>query len=152
MFRWLKQLLTTPEPPEHEAPPITGEEDTIKPHQKRVFGTRDFKLIVVGTSNYHQAIERATAGRKSYKGNRYYIPVVLEAEQDNPHDSNAVKVISLQRDTIGYLPREEAVKYTAAVQSWQDQGKWVGCDANVALDRKRPGIWLDLDIPEAIIQ
>lgn len=145
MFRWLKQLLAG-NPGQSELA------EAIKPHEKRVFGTRDFSLHVVGTSHYRREIEAATAGRKSYSGNRNYIPVVLETEPDNPYDSNAVKVMSVNRETIGYLPREDAAKYASAIRAWHGTGKFVGCDAVVVRSQRNPGVWLDLDAPESILR
>ena len=145
MIRWLTRLLTgnlNPAEPE----------EAIKPHEKRVFGTRDYSLHVVGTSQYQRQIRAATVGRKSYQGNRKYIHVVLETEPDNPYDSNAVKVMSGNKETLGYLAREDAQKYSVAIRPWEDSGKWVGCDATVVENRGRFGVWLDLDTPAKIQQ
>ena len=128
--------------------------DTIKPHQKRVFGTRDFALGVAGTSHYKRAITAAIADKKSYKG-RTYIPVVIETEPDNPHDPNAVKVMTTNRETIGYLYREEAKEYAPVILEWQklekNNGKWIGCEAQVVSKDGDLRAYLDLDAPNSIL-
>ena len=127
----------------------TLEADAIRPHQKRVFSTREFDTRVAGTQHYSHAIGAAVEGQKRY-GERVYISVVLQTEPDNPHDPNAVKVMSVTRQTIGYLYRDEAVQYAPGVQSWAERGKWVGCQATVVGKGPDAMVYLDLDTPETI--
>ena len=148
MFRWLTGLFSTRQPAITPAEPVVAA-DEIKPHQKRVFSTRDFNVGVAGARNYHQAIMAATKGKKPY-GERVYIPVVLQTEPDNPHDPNAVKVMSTTRQTIGYLYREEAEQYRPGIESWEQQGKWVGCQGQVVGKGQDVRVYLDLDTPEAV--
>lgn len=52
----------------------------------------------------------------------------LEAEPDNPFDSNAIKVLSPQGHQIGYLSKEMAEKVKPAVNSQTEihvTAKWV---------------------------
>lgn len=121
MFRRLKGLLGMQERPSGELVPATEAGDAIKPYQKRVFGTRDFHLGVAGTTNYGPAIKAAVAGQKQY-GDRSYIHVVLETEPENPYDPNAVRVMSLDKATIGYLYRDKAGEYRPAVQHCRIRG------------------------------
>ena len=153
MLLRLRQLLGKGQPGAREE--ATEEPlETIKPHQKRVFGTRDFYLGVAGTSHYQRAITAAISGKKSYKGTTY-IPVVLQTEPDNPHDSNAVKVMTTNQETIGYLYREEAEAYAPVMQAWQNlaknKGKWIGCEARVVENDGSRRAYLDLDKPESIL-
>jgi hypothetical protein len=50
---------------------------------------------VVGVSFYQEALERCCAGEA----------VRFVHEPDNPHDETAIRVESLLKETIGYLPR-----------------------------------------------
>lgn len=57
---------------------------------------------VVGVTQYQPAIKRMTEGER----------VVLSPEPDNPYDSHAVAVRDRAGDTLGYLPRAIAARFT----------------------------------------
>ena len=123
----------------------------VKPSQKRAFTTRDFELYVAGSKYYQQSLMHELQGKREY-GKRAYLKVVLRTETDNPHDKNAVRVLSAESGLLlGYLPSEMAGAYSGPVQRWQKAGKWVACDA-VAVDAGRKGVYLDLDEPEVILE
>ena len=146
MFRWLNGLFS----PRNSDKSSEEAAEEIKSNQKRVFGTRDFEVGVAGTSHYQQAIGAATKGKKSY-GDRVYINVVLQTEPENPHDPNAVKVMTTNQQTIGYLYREKAEQYAPKIQAWQDRGKWVGCQGTVVGKGQDVKVYLDIDKPDAIV-
>lgn len=149
MIHWLKQLLGIPDASEGNHSDASEAQQEIKPHQKRVFSTRDFSVGVAGTSHHRSAITFAATGVKSYKG-RSYIHVVLQTEPENPHDANAVKVMTTTQETIGYLYRDDAKRYAPAIRYWERRGKWVGCQAVVVEKGRGDRVYLDLDKPGTI--
>ena len=150
MFEFLKRFFST-EPDTDEV--LTPSDDfPIAPHQKRVFSTRDFELPVVGIKYRQAALRNVLEGKQQY-GRRAYFKVVLEAEPDNPHDENAVRVLVAETGyCVGYIPKEHARSYAGPVQQWADAGKWVGCDAvAVKSGSKVTGCYLDIGAPETIV-
>ena len=71
-------------------------------------------LEVVGESNYQDDLWHLAGGR-SVDRIRCAVTAVLVPEPDNPHDSNAVKVL-VDRRLVGYLSREDAVAYLPGLQ------------------------------------
>jgi hypothetical protein len=90
---------------------------TARPHaagdHPNIVGATQLKgrdtLEVVGESHYQDALWRL-AGGLSVDRVRCAVMAVLVPEPDNPHDSNAVKVLIEDR-LVGYLSREDAVVY-----------------------------------------
>ncbi len=136
-----------PQAPVEQAP-------DAKPQRKlktKSFSTRDFDLLIVGESNYQGALSRAKEGVKDYAG-KGYIKTILAREPDNQYDSNAVKVMTEDLQTIGYLSRENAKKYHAAVELWEGSGYLIHCKARLSGggQSKSIGAWLDLGPPSMI--
>ena len=55
-------------------------------------------------------------------------PLYLEAEPDNPYDPNAIKVLSKDKNQIGYLKRELAEKVRPAIDNQTEihaKASWV---------------------------
>lgn len=112
----------------------------------RVQGTSLFDQFVAGTSNYQPALERLHTARA-----RKHL-VTLHCQPDNPHDPNAVAVMS-GADILGFLPRDDAADWrdalheegegTADVQAW---AKTV-----TTSDHNTIGLRLDLDWPPELL-
>lgn len=74
-------------------------------------GRRHTFMDVVGESHYQPALRRALRAKPDRA-----ISVILQPEPTNPYDKNAVAVLeSESRDTLGYLRREVATQYHAAI-------------------------------------
>lgn len=73
-------------------------------------GDGSFDLPVVGESFRKSDIARVVEGRG---GRRDGLVARLVPEDDNPHDANAVAVF-IDGIQVGYLSRENAVRYRAA--------------------------------------
>jgi predicted Zn-ribbon and HTH transcriptional regulator len=71
-------------------------------------------LEVVGESHYQDDLW-CLAGGFSVDRIRCAVAAVLVPEPDNPHDSNAVKVL-IEGRLVGYLSREDAVVYLPGLQ------------------------------------
>ena len=61
---------------------------------------RTYSVGVVGEQNYQAAIARCNVGDK----------VALFHETDNPHDDQAIVVLSRAGQTLGYIPRDSFVQ------------------------------------------
>ena len=69
-------------------------------------GPGTYDVDVVGESHYQEALE-AICGGRTEKSQRLVVEAFLVPEDDNPHDSEAVR-IAIQDETVGYLDRETA--------------------------------------------
>lgn len=69
---------------------------------------------VVGESNYQTELNQAGRSAKQQYDDYPLVGVTLEPEDGNPYDANAVRVDSTS-GTLGYLPRELAHEYRAAM-------------------------------------
>ncbi|WP_435988554.1 HIRAN domain-containing protein [Sulfitobacter sp. SH24] len=107
------------------------------PSHFRLIGSDTVSVKVVGTSRYQKQIA-TLAGPKSGDGKRDRLRVLLVEEPDNAHDANAVRV-QFQCETIGYLPKKEAIIYRDFLSTEGLQGKTANVSANVV------GGWLDGD-------
>ena len=72
-------------------------------------GSGAFALPIVGESYYQEALE-AICGPRSDEGEDRRVEARLVLENDNPHDSMAVRV-DIQGQTVGHLSREHARQY-----------------------------------------
>ena len=121
-------------------------------HKSRSFSRRDFKLAIVGESHYLNTLQQAKKSVKDYAGVGY-INVFLAREPDNKFDENAIKVMTTDLKTIGYLSRAKAKRYQTAFSLWEKAGYLIKCQAKlIGGDKKKKniGAWLDLDTPKTI--
>lgn len=78
-----------------------------------VVGPGKFEFDIVGEGSYQSAL-RAIAGAKTEEGVEHFCTAVLVLEDDNPHDSKAVRV-DIDGRTVGYLSRKHAREYRKQV-------------------------------------
>jgi hypothetical protein len=71
-----------------------------------IHGSGEFEFEIVGESNYQKAL-KAIAGPKARDGKNHECTAKLILEDDNPHDSKAVRV-DIDGRTVGYLARDMA--------------------------------------------
>ena len=118
----------------------------------RNFTTRDFSLPIVGESHYQANLGRTKKSLKDYGGTAYTY-VHLQREPNNKDDANAIKVMNESDQTLGYLSREDAVRYNPALELWESKGYLIRCQAMLAggtEEKPSIGAWLDLREPDAI--
>ncbi len=91
---------------------------------------RGWTFDVVGESNYQEELS-AYYERHGGNGSDLIVQsVVLRAEDNNPHDSKAVRV-ELQGRAVGYLPRARAAEYRAALSDTEALKNGATCSAKV---------------------
>lgn len=94
-----------------------------------------YKVGIVGESNYQPAIRRCEPGD----------PVRVMHEMGNPHDANALAVMTRTGDTIGYIGRDSWLR-----EALNEQGK--GCEAAIrsiaTADGGDLGVVLDVTLNE----
>lgn len=115
-------------------------------------GRETYPRPVAGEAHYQEALE-AICGPRTEGGYEEYEAAVLEPEPDNPHDSNAVRVMIAGRQ-VGYLMREDAPKYLARLERLGVSGGAVRCNAVIRggwyrsrSDQGQFGVSLDLPFP-----
>lgn len=90
----------------------------------------DAIVEVVGESNYQDALARVSGGRTGDGPANPAQVAVLWPERNNRYDRNAIAVKITGR-TVGYLSRDNAVRYQAVVR-WADaHDRTVACNATV---------------------
>lgn len=114
-------------------------------------GSGDFALQIVGESHYQNALAEIVGGRTE-QGAQLVVNALLIHEDDNPHDSQAVKV-QICGYTVGYLNREDARSYRRQLQRQGIGGCTVGCKAMIVGGWYRgPDDWghfgVRLDLPD----
>lgn len=99
-----------------------------------------YRQAVKGESNYQEHLARAAE-------NDDELFVDLFLEDHNKFDKNAVAVV-YENDTVGYLSREDAVKYRNAIKALNHPNAIGTCPAQVigGGEDKSYGIVLDLDL------
>jgi hypothetical protein len=115
-------------------------------------GCGQFGLEVVGESQYQPAVLRASKDAHR-KEERRIIRVWVEREPTNPHDPEAVRIISTYGETLGYLSQMEASSYQKVLTEFEKAGLRVTCAASVyGGDAERPmlGLYLDLLFPKKL--
>lgn len=106
-------------------------------------GDGRYSLAVVGESHYQDALI-AIAGPYSEGGRSMRCYAVLDPEDDNPYDSNAVRV-EIGGDTVGYIARDDAPFVRMILI-----GRYDRCYVDAVIRGGRPGtyygVWLDLPL------
>ena len=105
--------------------------------------TGGFTLEVAGESHYQGNLEMICRGR-SEDGHQLRVEATLILDDENPYDSNAVRV-DIQGLPVGHLSRKEAVRYrrSGAGEALVDAEIRGGWDRGGG-DRGHFGVWLDL--------
>jgi hypothetical protein len=80
-----------------------------KPRSVTLAHTRGFTHEIVGEASY-QANLAKIAGSKTEQSANHECLAILECDDNNPHDANAIAV-KIDNRLVGYLPRNEAKTY-----------------------------------------
>lgn len=108
--------------------------------------SNSFEQPVVGESSYQSAI------KKTHESEGKVIDVDLQLEDENQFDKNAV-MVAFGMDTLGYLPREDAVIYRNALQKLGHPRAVGVCKAKIIGGNGRHyGIIIDIDIAEPQVE
>lgn len=112
-----------------------------------------YGVDIVGESNYQSALEKICGGREEESA-RKKVKALLVLEDENPHDSKAVRV-DIDGETVGYLSRKEARQYRARLKEAGYPSLLGRCDAIIVGgwdrgrgDRGHFGVKLDLPTEE----
>lgn len=103
----------------------------------RLKGSKLNSLKIAGTMQAQDALRAIAGGNSEFSANAR-IRVIVEEEDNNIHDSNAVK-ISFQGNTLGYLSRKDAKTYRADLARHGLKGKKGNASADIV------GGWIDDD-------
>lgn len=115
-------------------------------------GPGTYDVDVVGESHYQEALESICGGRTE-DGVRLRVEASLVPEDDNPHDSKAVRVY-IQDQPIGYLDRETARSFRAEMAEVGMTGVAAKCNAIIVGGWDRGGgdrgyFGVKIDLPTA---
>lgn len=95
------------------------------PSRITLLSTGEFQQEVVGESFYQEGIARTLIAAD---GNEQFGVFVI-AETDNPHDAQAVKILSADQRPLGHLPRPTNTLWWNELKAIQDSGKLGACVA-----------------------
>lgn len=109
-------------------------------------GDGTYSLAVVGESHYQQALIDI-AGPQIKEGRTVKCQAILNREDDNPYDSNAVSV-EIGGDTVGYIPRAlaPAVRLELSDSPKLENRTFVDAVIRGGRPGQHYGVWLDLPI------
>jgi hypothetical protein len=113
----------------------------------------DGRMSVVGESHYQPALQHITGGKDCHGdfANAVAVSAVLVPEPTNPYDRNAVRV-DIDRMTVGYLAREDAVDYQPPLRALQSRGALGWCPAFVMGGGDRLyGVFMHLGPPDRLV-
>lgn len=137
------------------APPIAPSPGQPAAPARGLLPTRlssDGRISVVGESHYQAALHAAVGGRDAYGwDNAVPVRAALVPEPGNKYDRNAVRV-DVNGRAVGYLVREDAIRYQPPLLALQEQGRSGWCSAFISCgDMGLYGIWLHLSSPDRIV-
>lgn len=109
-----------------------------------LLGKGDFEVEAVGESHYQDALRSIVGSASGYV--RLDVAAELYCEDDNPYDTNAVRVM-IDGQKVGYLSRDVAPTYRRTIRD-AGFGKATGrCQAKIfggGADKPSYGVWLDI--------
>ncbi|MCY1138215.1 HIRAN domain-containing protein [Actinoplanes sp. Pm04-4] len=127
-----------------------------------LWGQRGYPHVdIVGESHYGDAIRAVLGADFKAQGTELLAPATLTPEPGNRHDRHAVGVW-IDSQLVGYLPREEAVRYSPvlthlSVQGWAPQvtarvwgSEWEGFRGSVRLDLAEPHMLVPANLPPSM--
>ena len=89
-----------------EAVKMNGIENVVMPLRNEIFLS---STKIAGT--------RYCDNQDVFKGLEKNVPLLLEREADNKYDSNAIKVMTTDREKLGYIPKSENSIYARLMDS-----------------------------------
>ena len=109
-----------------------------------------YAFDIVGESHYQDALEKICGG-KTEEGHEKIVKATIVLEDNNPHDSNAVRV-DVNGMTVGHFSREGAVSYRRELKKAGFPGITATCSAMIVGGWDRGGgdtgnFGVKLDLP-----
>ena len=95
----------------------------------QIAGPGTFAVEVVGVSRRQDALA-AIVDRHGRSGRIVTLDALLILENSNPHDANAVRV-EIDNALIGYLSRDNAVRYRADLAAANTPDATIQCKARI---------------------
>jgi hypothetical protein len=87
----------------------------------------NYEADIVGESKYQSALANLAGSHNEEGANTKHV-ALLFPEDDNPHDSKAIRV-DIQGCTVGYLSREDARTFRRRLSKMGFEGRPTTCDA-----------------------
>jgi hypothetical protein len=114
-----------------------------------ILGDGRYGIEVVGESNYQEALEKITGGRKP-RGVNQTVTAELRLEDENPYDANAIAVL-IDSSKVGYLSRSDARRFREQAGDQLESARRILCRGRVRggwnrgpRDRGHFGVTLDI--------
>ena len=115
-------------------------------------GRGRFGQAIVGESHYQDVLRRVKRDAFIAVGETPISTFLLAREPDNPHDQDALAVLTNHGDVVGYLSRVDARRLQPTVREHEERGEILACSGKLVGD-DIIGVWLDLpDLAEVIEQ
>jgi hypothetical protein len=108
--------------------------------------SRGYFVEVVGESYRQDVLKKCL----NESGRERLLDLILVPEPENPSDANAVAILTLGNQLIGYLKREVAPRYQPTLIELQRRGLTTTCSGKLVggeSDKPSIGVWLDLEAP-----
>lgn len=99
---------------------------------RRRLSFADEIVRAVGVSHHQEALRRLSGVAAAGAGPvRHDVEATLVPEPANPHDPNAVRV-EVEGEFVGYLSRDDALRYGPALLRLAGHGELLVCDAVIS--------------------
>jgi hypothetical protein len=106
-------------------------------------GRGRFGQAIVGESYYQDVLRQVKRDAFITVGETPVATFVLAREPDNPHDQNALAVLTNHGDVVGYLSREDARRLQPTIREHEERGEILSCSGKLVGD-DLIGVWLNL--------
>jgi len=129
---------------------------TCRPLKERALAMRAvdvgrgrFGQAIVGESHYQDVLHAVRREASIAVGETPISTFLLARESDNPHDQDALAVLTDQGDVVGYLSREDARRLQPTAREHEERGEILACTGKL-VGNDIIGVWLNLpDLTEA---
>jgi hypothetical protein len=105
-------------------------------------GRGRFDQAIVGESHYQDVLRHVRNDDFIAVGDRPIATFLLAREPDNPHDCNAIAVLTAGGDVVGYLSREDAVRLQPTLLEHEEREEVLSCTGKLVGD-DIIGVWLN---------
>jgi len=106
-------------------------------------GRGRFDQPIVGESHYQDVLGRIKRDAFIAVRETPVATFLLAREPDNPHDNDAIAVLTTNGDIVGYLSRDDARRLQPAALDHEGRGEVMSCSGKLVGD-EIIGVWLNL--------
>jgi HIRAN domain len=136
-----------PAPASADATPVATSVPMLKERVQRMrtveVGRGRFGQAIVGESHYQDALRRAKNDAPIVVGEAPTAAFILAREPDNPHDANAIAVLTEGGEVVGYLGRDDALQLQPTAFEHEQRGEVLACSGKL-VGEDLIGVWLNL--------